>query len=128
MPPKDAPNPLQVQLAKAEKELKTSMGFQEKATLRIIELAEYLESTSLNNMAKLQARAILETCGFQDLAGQKIRGVIETLRTVSEQLEQLDAAQVASLPEPEPEAKKLDQDEINRLLAGEDIKKVKGLG
>ena len=120
-------NPLQEVLGKAKKELQSSIAFQEKATIRILQLAEYLESTSLNNMAKVQARAIIETCGFQDLAGQKLRSVMTNIDSVSEHLAALDAAAVATLPKVEPESKGLDQDEINRLLAGEDVKKVKGL-
>ena len=118
---KNTPNPLQTALTKAQKELKTSIAHQERAMKRILELAGYLETTALNQMAKKQALSIIETCSFQDLASQKIRGVIETLGTVSEQLTEAVAA-----PESEPEDS--EQSEISRLLAGEDVKKVKGLG
>ena len=127
MTAKSSKNPLQEALSNAKKELRSSIGFQEKATLRILEVAEHLETTALNNMAKMQARAIVETCGFQDLTGQKIRNVIAILDSVSEQLANMDAASVAALPDTKPEAKGLDQDEINRLLSGESVKKIKGL-
>lgn len=116
---KNTPNPLQAALAKAQKELRTSIGHQERAMKRILELAEYLENTALNQMSRKQALSIIETCSFQDLASQKIRDVIETLGTVSEQL-----GQVAAPPEAQDPA----ESEIRRLLAGEDVKKVKGLG
>ena len=125
-PADDSNNPFQARLWKAAKELETAIGFQEKGTLRIIQLAEYLESTSLDNYAKMQIRAIIETCGFQDLTGQRIRNVINGLNGLADEVKDMDTGAMAE-PEEETKGNKLSQDEINRLLAGEDVKKVKGL-
>jgi len=118
-------NPAQAALDKAAKELEKAIAFQEKGTLRIIQLAEYLESTALNNLTRQQAQKIIETCGFQDLTGQRIRAVIDNLAATAEQLAGVDMTGVAPAAV-EKTAEELNQEQINRLLAGEPVKAVKG--
>ncbi|MGE0046792.1 MAG: protein phosphatase CheZ [Hyphomonadaceae bacterium] len=96
----------------------------------ILEL-EAAELAAYRAAVETKCLAVLEACAFQDLTGQRITKVVETLLTLEDKLAGLsvllgDAGEEAPAPEPTGDVllngpalpgEGVDQDEIDRLFA-----------
>ena len=107
---------LDAALLKSIKLLEDAVREQEKATVRIIGLAERLRESAASRPVQLQADGIIESCGFQDVTGQGIRRVIRFLRYLRE-----GKTTVEAIPEDMSQEKSgtppLTQAQIDRMLA-----------
>ncbi|MGB0747572.1 MAG: hypothetical protein ACPGO3_02410 [Magnetospiraceae bacterium] len=106
-------------LTQAMRLLEEAVQDQEKAVNRILGMAEQIEQGAANQRTALKAEAIIETCGFQDLTGQKIRKVARLVKFLRDK-RLVDVDELPSGPidlgfeERKPEG--LSQKEVDKLL------------
>lgn len=112
-------------LGAAVRQLDLAVREQEQAVTRILGLIELLQAHAPDRATRARLDGVLEACAFQDLTGQRITKVSRLLRHIARSLG--DAAVQPphgagpETPETEPAAKGLSQDQVDRLLRGEQV-------
>jgi len=81
--PLDDPATIDAALRAAVRQLESAVVEQERAVNRILGLTELLMQHSANSQNRLRVEAIMESCAFQDITGQRIRKVKALLRRLT---------------------------------------------
>ena len=116
-------------IPRATDELDAIVAATEDATHRIMEAAEQIEgvapelSQPHGDMVSNAVTNIYEACGFQDITGQRISKVVNTLRHIERKIEQLVAAfgdeiEAYRAANPDADADAAESDEEKALLQG----------
>lgn len=79
-------------LPRAGKELEAIVRSTEEATGTIMDAAEAIMAGGTAEVIAEHCTRIIEACAFQDLTGQRITKVVNTLTTIEERLASLDTA------------------------------------
>lgn len=115
-------------LAAAVRHLETAVSEQERAVTRILGLVELLLEKADDRVTRARLEGILESCGFQDLTGQRITKVTRFLRYLATELHvevpapRSDQASDPTETDPQatdPRPQGLSQEEVDRLLRGD---------
>ncbi len=121
----DDPRKVDAALRAAVTQLESAVVEQERAVTRILGLAELLIDRAPDDNTRLRVEAVMESCAFQDVTGQRIRKVkalLSRLTTLPPGAVRLVEAPIAPPPDParddEPEGG-LTQKEVDRLLGNQ---------
>ena len=120
----DDPRRVDAALRAAVTQLESAVAEQERAVNRILGLAELLIDRAPDDRTRLRIEAIMESCAFQDITGQRIRKVkalLNRLTALPPGAVHLNEAPVAPPPKPAEEAGAdgdggLTQNEVDHLL------------
>jgi len=82
----------ETKLPRAGKELEAIVRSTEEATGTIMDAAEAIMAGGTAEVIAEHCTRIIEACAFQDLTGQRITKVVNTLTTIEERLSSLDTA------------------------------------
>jgi len=120
------PQVVEAALRAAVTQLESAVQEQERAATRILGLAELLIARSVDEKTRLRIEAIMESCAFQDVTGQRIRKVkalLARLTTLPPGTLRLADGPVAPSYPPPPVPKEEDEDDggltqaqVDRLL------------
>lgn len=115
-------------LVAAVRHLETAVAEQERAVTRILGLVELLLDKAEDRVDRARLEGILESCGFQDLTGQRITKVARFLRYLATELQvdvpapRRDQASDPTETDPQasgPQTSGLSQEDVDRLLRGD---------
>lgn len=135
-------NLTRLKLPRAGQELDAIVKMTEEATNVIMAATEEIMATenadaAVQNQIQDACLRIFEACSFQDITGQRVSKVVQTLATIEERLNGLQktwGADAPSLPQPSVDGDEallngpalagegIDQSEVDALLAGHKVK------